>query len=148
MPWSVLDRTGPVYLSTVWYKVVLDWYWASMPVYVKQIGDFVGSHHSGRTTNDKQKGTIELLCQCNAMEAEMSNSNSNRAITSSIKGWSAVAAESAANLVTVVGLLKKLFLEQCAQTQDTNKRIDDWSVTSSGRRQKATRSVRWFALCG
>ena len=27
---------------------------------------------------------------------------------------------------------------------DTSKRIDDWGVTSSGRRQKATRSDRWL----
>ena len=47
----------------------------------------------------------------------MTNSNSNRATTSNInKGWSALeaAAESAATLVTVVGLLKNLSWEQFA----------------------------------
>ena len=74
------------------------------------------------------------------------NSNSNRATASSInKGWSAVeaAAESAATLVPlVVGLLKKLFWEQCFQRNafkilnvtDTRTTIDDWGETSSSRR--------------
>ena len=70
----------------------------------------------------------------------MTNSNSNRATTSNInKGWSALeaAAESAATLVTVVGLLKKLFWEQFAQrrqreTETQVKQIDDWGVTSCG----------------
>ena len=86
----------------------------------------------------------------------MSNSNSNRAITSSItKGWRDVeaAAESAATIVTlVVGLLKKLFRKQCSHAfkmSQTNKKIiGDWGVTSYGRRQKATRSDRWFAFGG
>ena len=68
------------------------------------------------------------------------------------KGWSALeaAAESAATLVILlVGLLKMLSWEQCAQRNafkmsqtQVSKRIDDWGETSSGRRQKATRSDR------